>query len=251
MTQKPAQRVLNYYGSKYRLARYYDAPQHKTIIEPFAGSASYALHYHWHDVRLYDAYERVCAVWDYVIKADPDEIRKLPLIEPETHVYSLPIAQEAKWLIGWWTNIGTYHPVPTLSKWAVTHWRVNGSCTWTPKRREMIAQTSALIKHWTITNASYDTIDNTEATWFVDPPYQCKAGRRYPVNAVDFDHLATWCRERSGQVQVCENSNSEAWLPFEPFKTITGANRGTTDTRKKTTEVIWRNYEPDTLLTLI
>lgn len=251
MKQKPAERIISYYGSKYRLAKHYDAPRHGTIIEPFAGSASYALHYHWHDVRLYDAYERVCAVWDYVIRATPKEIRQLPLIEPKTNVYSLPITQEAKWLIGWWTNMASCAPLPHLSPWGITNHASNSSNAWTPKRREMIAQTSALVKHWTIEQASYDTIENTEATWFIDPPYQCKAGRRYPLNKIDFEHLATWCRERQGQVQVCENSNSEAWLPFAPFREITGANNEKEGPRKKTKEVIWRNYEPDAPLTLL
>lgn len=248
--KKPAQRIISYYGSKYRLARHYDAPRHKTIIEPFAGSASYALHYHWHDVRLYDLDEKVCAVWEYVIKASPHEICSLPLINADTNVNSLPICQEAKWLIGWWTNIASYKPLPHLSPWGLKHHAVNGSCAWTPRRRKMIAQTSELIKHWKIENSSYDTIENMDATWFIDPPYQCKAGRKYTHNAIAFDHLATWCKGRSGQVQVCENSNSEAWLPFTPFREIMCANKEG-DQRKKTTEMIWRNYEPDTPLTLL
>jgi len=203
--EKPAQRVLNYYGSKYRLARYYDAPLHKTIIEPFAGSASYALHYHWHNVKLYDAYDRVCAVWEYVIKASPDEIRSLPLIDADTDVDSLHICQEAKWLIGWWCAIAVSHPHRKITPWARRNNSLGWACTWSQKRREHIAQTSELIKHWKIENASYEQIENTNATWFIDPPYQCKAGRVYRHNAIDFDHLSVWCKERQGQVQVCEN----------------------------------------------
>ncbi len=31
-----------FYGAKYRLAPLYPTPEHDTLIEPFAGSASYA-----------------------------------------------------------------------------------------------------------------------------------------------------------------------------------------------------------------
>jgi len=239
MTQTPAPKIIDYYGSKYRLARHYDTPRHNTIIEPFAGGAAYSLHYHWHDVRLYDLNEKVCAVWEYVIRASPDEIRKLPILSPGESVDAFNIAQEAKWLIGWWVNIASAAPGKRLTKRALAHLNSSDSTTWTQKRREMVARTSGLIKHWNVEQASYDTIDNPEATWFIDPPYQCKAGRTYKHNAIDFKHLAAWCREREGQVQVCENSDSNAWLPFIKFRKNSGSS-------KKTTEVIWRNYEPET-----
>jgi site-specific DNA-adenine methylase len=250
MTQKPAPKLIDYYGSKYRLARHYDAPRHKTVIEPFAGGAAYSLHYHWHDVRLYDLNEKVCAVWDYVIRASPDEIRSLPLIGSHESVDDFNIAQEAKWLIGWWLASAIASPRSVRTPWSRGHMLKRPGSTWTHQKREQIAQTSELIKHWKIENASYDTIENMEATWFIDPPYQCKAGRAYTHNEIDFAHLATWCKERSGQVQVCENSNSEAWLPFTPFRETVGAQI-TKETRKKTTEVIWRNYEPETPITLL
>jgi hypothetical protein len=35
-----------YYGGKWRAAPRYPAPRHDVIVEPFAGSAGYALRYH-------------------------------------------------------------------------------------------------------------------------------------------------------------------------------------------------------------
>ena len=102
----------------------------------------------------------------------------------------------------------------------------------------MVAQTSEKIKHWTIERKSYEDIDNEKASWFVDPPYRGRAGRAYKHSEIDFSSLALWCREREGQVLVCENSNSEPWLPFKPFRSILGANR-TTSSRNKMTEVLW------------
>ena len=34
--------MFYFYGGKRRLARYYPQPQHRVIVEPFAGSAAYA-----------------------------------------------------------------------------------------------------------------------------------------------------------------------------------------------------------------
>ena len=235
---KPAHKVMDYYGGKYRLARYYPAPVHDVIVEPFCGGAGYSLHHYNKQVHLYDLNPKVVGVWDYVIKADPNEIRALPLLEPEQQVSELQVHQEAQWLIGWWVNSATTAPCNMLSKWAIHNRRHAPAITWTPTRREYIAQTSALIKHWKATCASYQDIPNTRATWFIDPPYQCKAGRHYPFNAVDFEHLAEWSRSRDGQVMVCENSDSEAWLPFQPFRECVGASK-TEGTRKRTQEVVW------------
>lgn len=235
---KPAHKVLNYYGSKYRQASYYPAPVHDVLVEPFCGGAAYSLHHYNKQVHLYDLNPKVVGVWDYVIKADPNEIRALPLLEPEQRVSDLQVHQEAQWLIGWWCSSNTSRPHDKMSSRQVAHLTDRKSTTWQPGRREYIAQTSALIKHWKVTCASYQDIPNTRATWFIDPPYQCKAGRAYPFNAVNFEHLAEWSRSRDGQVMVCENSDSEAWLPFQPFRECWGASV-TNGTNKRTQEVVW------------
>ena len=36
---------------------------------------------------------------------------------------------------------------------------------------------------------------------------------------IDFEHLGNWCKERLGEVIVCESDNAN-WLPFETFSTI-------------------------------
>ena len=227
---------MSYYGSKYMLAPKYPAPQHDTIIEQFAGGAGYSLHYPAHNVKLYDLNEDVCSVWDYMINADPDEIRKLPMLEQNQSIDELEgLTKGQKNLIGWWVQYGVG---VSKKKYTNTTWKKrikNNSTVWCERRREMLAQTSARIKHGTITNCSYHDIPDQEVTWFIDPPYKCKAGRRYRHHQIDFEHLAEWCQSRSGQVMVCENNNSEAWLPFVPFATTHGVS-------KKTTEVIWANF---------
>ena len=73
---------------------------------------------------------------------------------------------------------------------------------------------------------------NTEATWFIDPPYQF-GGHAYVENKINFNHLSNWCKTREGQVIVCENTKAD-WLPFKPMIN----NKGT---HKITTEAIWSN----------
>ena len=239
---KPADMVMSYYGSKYRLARHYPAPRHPVIVEPFAGGAAYSLHYPEHEVHLYDLNEKVCGVWDYVIRATPQEILALPLLGPEDTVDSLPshLPQEARWLIGWWMRYATYAPGNGFTTCGKAHLARGHGTVWTRLRRDKIAQTASRVKHWRVTNAGYESVANTPATWFVDPPYACKAGRSYPHHAVDFPALAEWCREREGQVMVCENSDSPAWLPFTSFRECVGATQKGKG-RKRTMEVWWTN----------
>jgi hypothetical protein len=70
---------------------------------------------------------------------------------------------------------------------------------------------------WIITNLPYSEVkpDPATATWFIDPPYDNEAGRRYRQQVVDYGALRDWCLSRSGQVVVCENVGA-TWLPFEP-----------------------------------
>jgi len=239
----PAHKVIDYYGGKYRLARYYPAPLHDVIIEPFCGGAGYSLHHYNKQVHLYDLNPKVVGVWDYVIKADPDEIRALPLLEPEQRVSDLQVHQEAQWLIGWWVQYACSNPRVSMTASMKSRMVSGNASAWTRRRREYIAQTSALIKHWKVTCASYQDIPNTRATWFIDPPYQCKAGRAYPFNKIDFEHLAEWSRSRNGQVMVCENSDSQAWLPFQHFRECVGKTLQE-GASKRTQEVVWYNTEP-------
>src|SRR5262245_39743395 len=57
---------FGYYGGKWRDAvRNYPPPYHGTIVEPFAGSAGYALRYWDKKVVLYERDPVVAAVWRY------------------------------------------------------------------------------------------------------------------------------------------------------------------------------------------
>jgi hypothetical protein len=132
LKMNPAHKVIDYYGGKYRLARYYPAPLHDVIIEPFCGGAGYSLHHYNKQVHLYDLNPKVVGVWDYVIKADTDEIRALPLLEPEQRVSDLQVHQEAKWLIGWWIAYASPSARITISQSMKAHMDLDSACAWTP-----------------------------------------------------------------------------------------------------------------------
>ncbi len=45
--------MFSYYGSKSKIVKHYPPPEYDTIIEPFAGSARYALMYYNKNVTAY------------------------------------------------------------------------------------------------------------------------------------------------------------------------------------------------------
>jgi len=98
-----------------------------------------------------------------------------------------------------------------------------------------IAKNLFKIRHWEIQQGDHTDIPQQTATWFIDPPYQV-GGHKYSMGngAIDFTHLAQWCKSRVGQVIVCENIKAD-WLPFWPMRKLSGAY-------SKTTEAIWSNY---------
>jgi hypothetical protein len=226
---------FTYFGGKWRIAKHYPAPQKEILIEPFAGSAGYSLHYPYLKVRLYDKDPTICGVWDYLIRVKESEILSLPL--QITDVREMKLPQEAKWLIGFWLNKGAASPCNIPSKWMRDHASDTSRLNtyWGEGVRNRIANQLQHIRHWRITNKTYAELENQDAAWFIDPPYQV-SGVRYRFNEIDFDHLGKWCQSRQGQVMVCEQDGA-AWLPFTHFRTVKaleGRNGA-----KKSKEVIW------------
>ena len=70
---------------------------------------------------------------------------------------------------------------------------------------------------------------NENATWFIDPPYQ-HGGQYYKFGNKDinFEELSEWCKNRFGQIVVCENSKA-TWLPFKPLVEMRGNKFKTTE----------------------
>lgn len=214
---------FSYFGSKWSNISKYPAPRHGRIIEPFAGSASYALHYPDKEILLVDKDEIICGVWDYLIHVSADEILRLPDVNRSVDDLDLP--QEAKWLIGFCLNKACTGPRKTPSKWLRTASTPDASL-WGDLKRRRIASQLEYIRHWQIRQTDYTTIENQTATWFIDPPYD-KQGFQYRVNDVNYQHLANWVYSRLGQTIVCEQLGAD-WMPFQPIGNFPSARAGTT-----------------------
>jgi len=212
-TMKP---MWNYYGAKYKMARRLGPPQRDHVIEPFAGSACYSCYWEPRQVTIVEIDPVIYGVWAYMHRTSADEIMKLPIVD---HVNELPAGtpQEAKWLVGFNLNHGNAAPANARSVWGKTF----RERFWGPRARGRIASQVDKIRHWKIVHGSYADMDNTDAHWHIDPPYQGRPGRYYKHNEVDYAALAAWCRSRKGFVHVCEGPDAD-WLPFVPFSTIKG-----------------------------
>lgn len=208
MTLRP---FFFFYGGKWRISKKYPTPKHNTIIEPFAGSAAYSVHYPNRNIFLYDADPAICGVWDYLISATKEDILNLP--DTVENVDSLSDCQEAKWLIGFLLNKGCTRPCKTPCAW-MRDPRYSYQF-WGPKIKDRIIRQQPCIRHWKIQNLDFQKVENQKATWFIDPPYQNK-GKHYKISDLDYGVLGSWCREREGQVLVCENDGA-TWLPFSPL----------------------------------
>lgn len=205
---------FTYYGGKWRSAPRYPAPLHPLVVEPFAGSAGYALRHAARDVLLADADPLVAGLWSWLVRVPEADVLGLPAVVGT--VDDVHLCEEARWLVGFWLNKGTTQPGRTPSAWMRGAVRPGGF--WGPEVRERVARQLRAIRHWRVRCCSWADLDPGAlgpATWFVDPPYCGPAGRRYRRHAVDYAALGAWCRWLPGQALVCE-AEGAAWLPFRP-----------------------------------
>lgn len=209
-----------YYGSKWMAARAYSPPLHRQIVEPFAGGAGYSLRYPDRDVLLVDLNPRVAAIWRWLIALDPADLMALPDVPPGTTVDDFDLAGPARDFVGFHLNPGNTIPGRKRSKFRSGRWVRHWSAT---TRRRLAAQLRC-IRHWRVIEGDYTEAEQLvrgPATWFVDPPYQGRAGAKYRGPRLDYGQLAAWVRARTGQVVVCESAGA-TWLPFREIWSTTG-----------------------------
>lgn len=225
--------MFSYYGSKSKIVSLYPKPRYNLVIEPFAGCAWYSLLYSSNQVILNEKYDKIFGIWHWLVnKATKQEILNNRNFIVNQDISKLNLSQEHKDLIGFCINRGSTAPRNMVQKWSC---QVKEKPDWasTPYYRlTKIAESLDKIKHFQIKFGSYQDLDDVEATWFIDPPYQI-GGEHYVENRIDYKELSDWCLSRKGQVIVCENSEAK-WLPFQPLVKINGQ-------RKKTMEVIYTN----------
>jgi site-specific DNA-adenine methylase len=218
--------MFSYYGSKSKIVDYYPPPKHQRIIEPFAGSARYSLKYWDRDIILVDKYAVIVDVWNYLKNASKNDILRLPKLKTGQTIDDYDLSDIEKKFMGFMVQCATTGMRKTASYLAVKGMK---------KYFNNIIENLHKIRHWQIRQGSYDELENIEATWFIDAPYQF-GGHEYKCSNknIDFNALSNWCKTRNGHVIVCENTKAD-WLPFNPMVEINGI-------KHKTTEAMWSNY---------
>lgn len=236
-----------YYGGKWRAAPMYPRPMLKTIIEPFAGAAGYAMRYPDRKVILVEKYGVIAEMWRYLIGVSETEVLSLPIVET---LADLPacLPEGARHLIGFCLAYADQRPRPRLSNMirrAFAEGRLGAG--WGEQHRALIARQVQHIRHWQVIEGDYTDAPDIEATWFVDPPYNNGAGAKYKHNSthLDYEALGRWAQGLRGQVTVCENEGAD-WLPFEPFATFPAGANG-----RQSREVIWTNTPRPTQIPLL
>ena len=209
---------VKFFGSKWRLSKLYPVPRFNCIIEPFAGGANYAMHHILHGftgkVILNDADVRICNLWNYLKNATKQDILDLPLLQDKevgTDIFSLGLPEGASELIIRWQRMGI-NRCSTVSAW-------NGKTgQWDASIRKTIADNVHLLRDIEVSNLSFADMQNIECCWFIDPPYQSNIVK-YEASSVPLNYsvLSDWCKQRNGQIIVCEQSPAD-WLPFTVLK---------------------------------
>lgn len=184
------------------------------IIEPFAGSARYALEYFDREILLVDKYDVIIKIWKWLQIAAPSDVMAIPNFKTGDNINNYKFdCEEQRMLAGFLIGFGFYSPRQTAKPRLRNR---PGALIYT---RNLIANSLFKIRHWKIQLGSYEDIENYNATWFIDPPYQF-GGHCYKESnkKINFQALGEWCQTRNGQTIVCENSKAN-WLPFKPMIT--------------------------------
>ncbi len=172
---------------------------------------------------MVDMYDKVYNLWIYLQNASEKDILGLPDIGNKTRMDTIKgITDEERSLIYFCSARGNGYVG-----------NVSGNFNNWDKDKIRIASELHKIRHWNIIKGSYTELENIEATWFIDPPYQVVKRRNYKHSTIDYKQLGDWCKNRYGQVIVCENDGAD-WLPFIKLSDMNGLV-------KKTTETIWTN----------
>lgn len=228
--------MFYYYGAKNILCRYYDPPLHSLIIEPFAGSASYSC-YHLKrnpnlQALLYEKDDRVVSLWRYLLSASEQDILHHPKPNIGEHTTDFFIITCAA------SNASAKSSKMVFSDRIDRVFEI---------QKRKVLNLFPIRDRIQIIHGDYKDVSDQTATWFIDPPYQIHTkshnnqnGDGYSTKCgashIDYTSLSEWCKERQGQVIVCEKEGAD-WLPFIPFK------MAKTSQNKRYAEVVWGNNE--------
>lgn len=226
--------MFYYFGRKKQTAKNYPLPLFTTIVEPFAGSASYSLHgENWkREIIIIDNNPVVIGIWNYLLSASVSDIESLPNLQIGENVDNFKyLSNEEKNLIGLHINPGSSVPKKTTTKFS--RWRPG---------KEYIVKNLFKIKHWKFLPGSCfehsELLKKTSATYFIDPPYYGQ-GKQYAGgnSNLDYEKLSEFILSLTGQVIVCEGADHNNWLPFKELNIV--VNNGGMNGGKKSKEYIY------------
>ena len=112
---------------------------------------------------LVDKYHIIVRTWKWLQQCSENDIRKLPILKLGETLDNFDLSEDEKIFLGFIVQRGTTGLGKTVSSYAV-----DGIAT----QLNNVATQLHRIRHWEIMEASYEDLENEEATWFIDPPYQ-------------------------------------------------------------------------------
>jgi hypothetical protein len=155
-------------------------------------------------------------------RTSPRELMRLPSNISRIDELPTRVCEEARSLVGFWSNCGIQKPAISRSNWARRP-RL-AAFYWSETIKLRLARQVDRIRRWMIIEGSWEQAPDINAHWFIDPPYNNGGGQAYRYHDVDYKKLAKWSKRRRGFVQVCAHEGA-TYLPFEPV-TIVSTPRG-------------------------
>lgn len=219
------------FGSKWNSSKYYPEPEYSMIIEPFAGGAGYSLNHCEKNVLLFDTDKNVWGLWEWLINTasyNPQAVLDIPInVKEGTDIRKLGLTTGQQLLMKHWQRTNNVGECWTVSPWG------NKPGQWTENTRARVAEHVTAIRHWKLASESIrPNISN--ATYFIDPPYQYNY--QYKAKNFSWDRLKLAIERipKPYQLICCEarcpkTDKIPDWAPFIDF-------RKTVTSRRKTTE---------------
>ena len=234
-------RFFPYKGSKRRLSKRLPA-DYFPVIEPFAGSASFATEYALGKrAILCDMDPKIAAVWRW-LRDDTSEFIELPdrlvagtLVSEVMKGFSQP----AKDFMRLWAGGGRGMDNKVQNRADGGLHPMHG--VWEARTRGLLNDQRKQIAQWEILCSSYRDVPNQTATWFIDPPYHGRKYYRY--NALDTDKFICFVLERRG-LSITTVGDSRIVIPGAELLELERTTGVTRTNKERFTERIYirKNY---------
>jgi hypothetical protein len=216
--------VFYYFGRKGRPASSYEPPEYDLVIEPFAGSMAYSLHWRPGFAIGCEANGFVVRLWRRLAHMSVSQIKTMQL--PPIGTYTTDLY----WMLTSSSTTALKAKGLTMTEFMYKRALAQQRMT---VREQNYAENNVLYYH-----GDYQEAPDVAATWFIDPPYSGVNGGYHPeYSTVDYEELALWCLNRKGQLIVCEG-NDGWWLPFKPLRSFRGV-RASKGVERKNAEFVW------------